>query len=246
MSIYEWLLAAMSAAYGGAFASSLAGRWGWAKACGAAGVVAGAFSVGLFLFTQQRPPLLGFLEITTEVGFLLGIFALAGWGRTDAGRYAARWSWGFCLTLGVLFCCSSRKLTPDSFMFDYPPLILFFQMRLTAIALLLYGAACHGDLLLANGDRRLSATIRRSRPWLLAGVCAFLISEFFGAVWSFQWTGWFWQWNRGFLESAALFMVLALPLHLPARWSRSRRLVCLTGMLPGAVITAVTLLHQVG
>ncbi len=236
----------MSAAYAGALAASLAGRWGWARVWGLAGVVAGALSVGLIIFDQQRPPLLGFLETITETGFLLGVFALAGWGKTGAGRYAARWAWGFCLALLVLLWGSTRKLTPDSFMFDYPLLILFFQMRLAAIALLLYGAACHGGLLLANGGQALPAAVRRGRPWLLAGLCAFLVSEFSGAVWSFQWTGWFWQWNRGFLESAALFMVLALPLHLPARWSRSRRLVCLTGMLPGALITAVTLLHQLG
>lgn len=233
---FTWLPAAALAAFLGALAVSRGERSAPGAVLGLVGALACALCVGLIAWTALRPPLLGSLEAGGETAFLLSALALADWLAGGPGRAAARWSWAGCAALLLVVLAMPRSINPDSFMFAYPGAIIFFQMRLVAMALLLHAGARHLAGGFNNGGRRLL---------LLAGLAAFLLSEMAGATWSFQWTGEFWHWNRGFLESAALFMVIALPLHLPPRWAAVPGLARGAGVLPGAVIAAVTLIHQI-
>lgn len=242
---FNWFMGVMAAGYGWALATCLIGRGNLAWPGGLAGVAAGAcFVAGVFI-TQQRPPLVGPLESIMEMALLLGVLAIIGrfWGPT--GSRAPQWAWAAGLILLAVLFCLSRSLQPDSFMFNYPGLIVFFQLRLVAMVLLLYAAACFASAwsfkpgLVQADDRRLG------RLLLLAGLAAFLVSEFSGTWWSYHWTGGFWRWNRGFLESAALFLVISIPLHLPGHWASRRWLACSLGMLPGLAVTTVTIIHQV-
>jgi hypothetical protein len=240
-----WLSWAAAAAFAGALTAGLVGRPAGsclAPALGLAGGLACAACVGLVIWFTARAPLLGALEAISQVALLLAGLALADWLRGGAGRAAARWAWGGCLALTVLMAALPAAPNHDSFMYDYPALVLFFQLRLVCMGLLLFAAArC---LASARGGRAGGAGWVR-RP-LLAGMAAFLASELSGAVWSFQWTGEFWHWNRGFLESAAMFMVIALPLHLPPRWAARPGWRLAAGVLPGVVVTAVTLIRHLG
>lgn len=237
---WVWLAGAALAAFAGALAFSRGSQGSAAGWLGLAGLVVGSVQVGLVVSAVQRPPLIGGQESIGEIALLTSALALADWWSGPPGRPAARWSWLWCLILWGLLLLLPRQLHPDSYMFDYPGLILFFQMRLAAIALLLHAASRHLARRGANQAGPLDG-----RRLLLAGMAAFLISELAGAMWSFFWTGEFWHWNRGFLESAALFMVIALPLHLPASWARRPVLARAAGAAPGLVLAGVTLLHQV-
>lgn len=234
----DWLHWGQAAAYLAALAALAAGRARLAGAAAILGAAGGAAALGLVVWLTRRPPLLGPLESIGEIVFLLGLMAL-GQLRAGGGR-AAGWCWVWCLALLGLLLCLPRGLNPDSFMFDYPWLLAFFQCRLAAIALLLLAAARH---LAAPGAPNNGANA--TRLILLAGLCAFLAGEFAGAWWSFHWTGQFWRWNRGFLESAALMMAMVLPLHLPPRWAASPGLGTFCGVLPGVALASVTLIHQI-
>ncbi len=238
--LWAWLAGAALAAFAGALAVSRGPHGRVAGWLGLAGLILGAVLLGLVVWAAQRPPLIGVLESISEIALLTSALALADWWSGAPGHAAARWSWLWCLILWGLLLLLPRQLHPDSYMFDYPGLILFFQMRLAAIALLLHAASRH--LAWCKADQPGPLDCRRL---LLAGMAAFLVSELAGAIWSFFWTGEFWHWNRGFLESAALFMVIALPLHLPASWARRPGLARAAGVAPGLVLAGVTLLHQV-
>ncbi|MEW5912497.1 MAG: hypothetical protein AB1814_08070 [Thermodesulfobacteriota bacterium] len=243
-TLLDVLIWAALAAYAGALALSLAGRRWWALVLSLAGVLAGAALLGLLIWYGRRPPLRGPLEGIGEIVFLLGGLAAWDWLRGGTGARAAQWTWAACLALLAVQLLLTRSMIPDSFMFDYPALLLFFQLRLAAIALLLHASSRH--LAALGGGRLAGGQLTPGRLLILAGLCAFLGSEFSGAYWSFCWTGEFWHWNRGFLESSALFLVMALPLHLPPRWGARAGLACAAGVLPGVVIAGVTILHQVG
>ncbi len=242
---FIFLMGIMAAGYAWALAACLAGRGRLAWPGGMIGVASGIMFVAWLMIDQQRPPLLGPLESIMETCLLLGVLALASSLRGPADSRAPAWAWSACLVLlGVLFFLP-RSLQPDSFMFNYPGLIIFFQLRLVAMALLLYAAACHASAWRSVPNQDRAADLRLGRLLLMAGLAAYLVSEFSGTWWSYHWTGGFWRWNRGFLESAALFLVIALPLHLPHRWAEKPWLVSCLGILPGVVVTAVTIIHQV-
>lgn len=138
------------------------------------------------------------------------------------------------------------SLTPDSFMFDYVWLILFFQLRLVSMSLLLFAAACYLAAWGLDDTAVARLHLRRGKTFVLVGWAAFLASEYSGATWSYNWLGDFWHWNAGFLESTLLFLVIAVPLHLPRSWKSNRKVLIAAGAIPGMVVTTVTFLHQVG
>ncbi len=241
----NWLMGVMAAGYAWALAACLAGRGRLAWPGGLAGVAAGACFAAWVMLTQRRPPLVGPLESIMEMALLLGGLALAGRWRGPAGSRAPQWAWAVCLALLAVLLGLPRRLQPDSFMFDYPGLIVFFQLRLVALVLLLYAAACFASAWSLDPGRSQAGDQRLGRLLLLSGLSAFLISEFAGTWWSYHWTGGFWRWDQGFLESAALFLLMALPLHLPRRWALRRGLACALGILPGVAAASVTIIHQV-
>lgn len=235
--ILELLTCTALAAWACALVLSWRGLWGGARLAGWAGVLAMFGVVAVLVWQLNRLPLMGMWEIISQTALILGFLGAAAWGR-PGGRPAALWSWGGCLVILGLMLMFSSDPSPDSFMYDYPWLILFFQGRIWCMALLLFGGA---QCLAAPAGAR-----GAGKRFLLAGFTAFLLSEFSGACWSFNWTGQFWHWSRGFLESSLLFMLLAVPLHLPRSWAVRPAVSRVAGILPGAAVLVFTLLRQLG
>ncbi|MFH1034377.1 MAG: hypothetical protein V1806_07710 [Pseudomonadota bacterium] len=220
------------------------GRPRWAGPAALAGALGCAGAVAAIFWQQQRPPLFGGYESLLEMALLLGVLALVDGWRPRPGAPPAALSLGAASALLILLLVLPRSLSPDSFMYDYPWLRAFFQMRLLAQALLLHGALCFlggwGQRGLAEGQ----PALLRGRWFLLAGWCAFMAGEFCGSLWSWRWMGDFWNWNAGFLESVALFLVIALPLHLPGRLATSRLWPSLSGLLAGLLTPLIMLVRQ--
>lgn len=242
----QWVAWVALISFGAAFIAGVMKRWPLSKALGALGVVASALAVFLVCWQTGRPPLLGTYETIVETVFLLGALTLWSCLVRQNEHAAATWGWGFCAAMLVVVLIFPGRLTPDSFMFDYPWLILFFQLRMASMALLLFAAALYLAAWGAGDNGASPWPMRRGKAFILAGWAAFLASEYSGATWSYYWLGDFWHWNAGFLESTLLFLIIAVPLHLPRPWMSSRRLLITAGAIPGLVVTTVTFIHQVG
>lgn len=240
-----WLAWAVRLTFGAALAAGLLKRRPLARGLGRLAAAVAGLAVLAVCWPAQRPPLPGPYETTMQTVFLLGVLAAWAEGGRRPPSAVPLWCRGFCLALLAVLWFLPQRLTPDSFMFDYLWMILFFQLRLVAMALLLFAAACYlaGWRPEAPGARR---DLRRGRAFLLAGWSAFLGSEYCGATWSYYWLGDFWGWSAGFLESTLLFLAIAVPLHLPPAWRAERRVVIAAGAGPGLVVVIVTLVHQVG
>lgn len=232
------------AAYLLGLALVLWGRPGPARGLALAGTLCCAGAVAALVWREGRPPLFGGFESLLELVLLLGALTVANARRPAPGAPPLALSLAACAGLLVLLLALPRQTAPDSFMFDYPWLLAFFQMRLLAQALLVHAALCF----LGGWPRRATAggrpALARGRWHLLAGWCAFMAGEFCGSLWSWLWLGDFWHWNAGFLESIALFLLIALPLHLPARLAASPLWPSLTGALAGVLTPLVILARQ--
>lgn len=166
-----------------------------------------------------RLPLYGLYETSLHLALVLGMcleLAAAGPGN------ARLWSSGRLIAgalLGIAWTAAG-EFKFDFYIYHSLPVQLFFFLRLTAAGVVLFAfllfAMARVDIFLKKTQNP-SAGIRQAVNTLIGGALLFLGSELAGTVWCMRGWGDIWHWSANFFESAALFLLLMVPLHLPAK-----------------------------
>ena len=192
----------------------------------------------------RRPPLFGDFEALVQILLVMGGLAQV-FGRRPAvprGFYLCHSL--FALVLLAIHLGQPMALNLDFYMYGHMSVILFFNLRLTAAGCLAHGTVQHICLLFSKQGCGMDDTLSRGgRNSLLSGAGIFLVSEWAGSFWCLNWLGDAWQWSRGFLTAAILFLLVMAACHLPkkaAGWKYSRPLA---GSLPGVYILWMIFSH---
>ncbi|MDY0220624.1 MAG: hypothetical protein RBR67_05775 [Desulfobacterium sp.] len=226
----------------------------WSKFAGLLGSVACGAGVAWLMFSEQRLPLFGAFESVMYVSFILTLFANFTLPRVEAAcnqRLFIVTHGVICLLLGVQ-ATRPMAFNADFFMYDNLWVNLFFNLRLNAAGFLIWAAilfmvglrVCQGKdakdrFDRATGDR----LIHQGRNFLLAGIVVYLMSEWSGSLWCLNWLGETWQWSRGFLKAAIVFLLAMLASHLPLSLGGSPRAKALFGICPGIYIFFMLFQH---
>lgn len=242
------------------------------KLAGILGSVTCGAGVVWLMLSEQRLPLFGSLESVMYVSFILTLFANFASPRVEAAckqRLFLVTHGVICLMLAVQ-ATRPMEFNADFFMYDNIWVNLFFNLRLNAAALLIWAAVLFmvgvwfwqgkdakdakdtkdvkdsiGSI--ESKDRSDRATsdrlIHQGRNFLLSGIVVYLMSEWSGSLWCLNWLGETWQWTRGFLKAAIVFLLAMLASHLPISMAGSQRAKALFGILPGIYIFFMLFQH---
>ena len=181
----------------------------------------------------HRLPVYGLFEGSLHMALILSLCLVLGLFSRDFRDRTGILAWGH----GLIACLMVLALTvpghfnPDFYMYQALQVQLFFALRLTAGGILLWASLL---FLAAWVPRRFGSKengaegIRPAISALILGSIFFLSSELSGTIWCMQGWGDTWHWSRNFFESAGMFLLLMLPLHLPF-WSRRNTIRAVTG-----------------
>lgn len=216
----------------------------WSKIASILGSVACGAGLAWLVFSERRFPLFGSLESVVYVSFLLallGRFASPIVEIVTKKRLALVTHGVICLMLAVQ-ATRPMEFNADFFMYDNLWVNLFFNLRLNAAGLLIWAAILFmvgagfwqgkDTAVRETGDR----LIYQGRNFLLAGIVVYLMSEWSGSLWCLNWLGDTWQWSRGFLKAAIIFLLAMLASHLPPSMAGSKKAKALFGICPGIYI----------
>lgn len=108
-----------------------------------------------------------------------------------------------------------HKTGEDYFMYENPWVVLFFQFRITSLALFSYALSVYFSVLFSKENSTI--WIQRGRNFTLLGAVVFLSGEFCGSVWA--WLGWGdpWRWSSGFYMATVIFILALATSHLPLK-----------------------------
>lgn len=175
----------------------------------------------------QRLPVYGLFESNLYMALVLAV--CVQWiGRSNRD---ADWiqSWGSLLVVVLLSLAllEPGKLQPNYYLYQFLSVQLFFFLRLSAggvlmLAWLLYTRSWL-RLLQDKQQGNAQAGLKPAVSVLLLGSILFLGSELAGTVWCALGWGDTWHWSQNFFESAAMFLLFMLPLHLPPWLKKSVR-----------------------
>lgn len=216
----------------------------WSKIFGLLGSIACGAGLAWLMFSEQRLPLFGSLESVVYVSFILTLlvrFAVPVVEIASKLRLALVTHGVICLMLAVQ-ATRPMEFNADFFMYDNLWVNLFFNLRLNAAGLLIWAAILFmvGAGFFTGKDTADRAacdrTIYQGRNFLLAGIVVYLMSEWSGSLWCLNWLGETWQWSRGFLKAAIIFLLAMLASHLPHSMAGSHRAKALFGIFPGIYI----------
>jgi hypothetical protein len=116
------------------------------------------------------------------------------------------------------------NFNPDFYMYQVWPVQLFFALRLTAGGILLFSCLLFSSAWMQTRGRTQgngAAALRGATLTLILASTIFLCSELSGTVWCMLGWGDTWHWSSNFFQSAGIFLLLMLPLHIPPGWKRS-------------------------
>ena len=216
----------------------------WSKSAGLMGSVACGAGLFWLMFSERRLPLFGSLESVVYVAFILTLLVRFASPIVEIAlkqRLLLVTHVVICLMLAVQ-ATRPMEFNADFFMYDNLWVNLFFNLRLNAAGLLIWAAILFmvGAGFLPGkdtadrdaGDR----LMYQGRNFLLAGIVVYLMSEWSGSLWCLNWLGETWQWSRGFLKAAIIFLLAMLASHLPHSLAGSQRAKALFGIFPGIYI----------
>ncbi len=179
----------------------------WTDLPAAAGFLLLTIHGGMLIFTIRRLPLVGGYESLTVLAWTAAalLLALPRFRRDRAVLVV------FGLTLGLLStveALAGLQLNHDYFMYASFWSQGFFFFKLLAAGVMLTVA-------LAMIASVLSGRPVFDRGLFMAGAIIFLCSELSGSVWCLLGWGDSWHWSANFFESAMVFFIFMVNLHLP-------------------------------
>ncbi|MFP4533278.1 MAG: hypothetical protein ACLFNS_11415 [Desulfobacterales bacterium] len=199
-------------------------------------ILAAAVAGGLENF---RLPLYGLYETSLHMALVLSLcLEFAAYKPGMAGL----WSPGRIIVSALLGLAwtAAGEFRFDFYIYQSLTVQLFFFLRVTAagvslFAFLLFAAACKNSFFNKTGNH--SIFIQNALKATVAAGILFLFSELSGTLWCMRGWGDIWHWSANFFESAALFLLLMLPLHIPGRLKKN-----MAGAWVGMVCTLLVVL----
>ena len=170
-----------------------------------------------------RLPVYGLYETSLHMALVLGLCL-----EFSAHRPALAGPWFpgriIAAALLVLAWTAAGEFGFDFYIYQSLTVQLFFFLRVAAagvalFAFLLFATAWANTFFKkAKND---SILIRQALNTLVAAGILFLSSELSGTLWCMRGWGDIWHWSANFFKSAALFLLLMLPLHVPGRLKKN-------------------------
>lgn len=136
------------------------------------------------------------------------------------------------------------ELKVDDFFYIYDNtfVAMFFQFRLTSIAMIAFSFSQYLTALKLNDDPKERELIRhRARNFTLLGAILFLSGEFSGSVWAQIGYGDAWRWSKNFFMSGGMFLLTLIGSHLSPSWLKSWKRQIYLSMIPLLIIIALFL-----
>ena len=240
---YKIIIAAAFFAYLASIAVNRHGRKRYARLLSCSGLaltLTTALAGGL---QTLRLPIYGLYETSLHMALTLGICLELCAPEAGDDRL---WPFGRLIAAALLGLAwtAAGEFKFDFYIYQALTVQLFFFLRLTAAGVLLFAwlrfAMARADIFL-NKTENNSAAIRQAVNTLIAGALLFLASELSGTIWCMRGWGDIWHWSANFFESAALFLLLMLPLHIPGHL-KNNTFITWTGMICTLLmVLAVTL-----
>jgi hypothetical protein len=145
---------------------------------------------------------------------------------------------GLLVFVFLLLILPGEKTVAENYIiYSKPDVVLFFQLRMLAIALFSYSLSLYFSALLQHRKNENFNTLKHmARNFLLLGAAAFLGGEFFGSVWALYGWGDPWRWSKGFFLAGALFLLSMIAVHIPAVYMKKKSLQVLFPSIPIVVI----------
>lgn len=239
-----WFPVAALAAYFPAAVMGLLNKTRFYRLFGTIGVCALILGVAAICWVAWRPPMYGPFESMMYLAVVIGISA---W-FTGRGFAPLPPGWPESLISGILVLMLTfpAELDVDFYMYDHPLPILFFQLRLVAVGILLTASLFYlASLTKLDDNGQRARLVHNGRNFLLLGMACFLGGEFCGSLWCLLWLGEYWRWTNNFLMATLMFLLMMPAFHLPPRLAAKPVLKALLGGLPGLILFALTVIHQV-
>ncbi|HMA67413.1 MAG TPA: hypothetical protein VKO20_06305 [Desulfosalsimonadaceae bacterium] len=187
-----------------------------------AGLFCLCLNLAVLVTAAQRLPLYGMFESLTT------ILCITGGTLYFAQKKAV--SAEFMLGCGViLLLCIFAGIFPlrpnhDFFMYASPWVQGFFFFRLLAAGVILYTGirfAAVFCMARVSAQYQYNGEMKQISTFLLVGTVLFLCSELAGSIWCLKGWGDSWRWSENFFQSAVVFFLIMINLHIPARMLRS-------------------------
>ena len=171
----------------------------------------------------HRLPVYSLYETCLHTSLVLAL-CLLGWGLKQPRPEVTAWGNVFLALLLGLAISVLGQFNHDFYMYQAWSVQLFFALRLTAAGILLFSFLLFTSVwvrgLKAGANNGSSSMRPATASLLLAGVC-FLSSELSGTIWCVLGWGDTWHWSSNFFQSAKIFLLLMLPLHIPQDWKKT-------------------------
>ncbi len=153
--------------------------------------------------------------------------------------------WYFVFILLLYILTQKYAINSNYYMYNKYYVIIFFQFRITAIAMFLFAMANYASVLFTDTDIEYSKTImHRARNFILLGAIFYLLGEFSGSYWCFLWWGDPWHWSKGFFLASAMFLLSMISSHIPAKYINTTRKKAIYSLLPSLVIFVIYLVSH--
>ena len=145
---------------------------------------------------------------------------------------------GVIVFVFLLLVMPGEKTVAENYIiYSKPHAVLFFQLRMLAIALFSYSLSLYTSAWLQHkNEQNFNSLKHMARNFLLLGAAAFLGGEFFGSVWALYGWGDPWRWSKGFFLAGAIFLLSMIAVHIPAVYMKRKSLQVVIPSIPVFVI----------
>lgn len=175
---------------------------------------------------RQRLPVYGQFEANLHMALVLTVCAEGLLRKQVFAAVSRSWARLLAALLLAVALFGVGEPVPEYYMYHFLPVQLFFSLRLSAAGVLILACILYTLFwikLLRARDNKVQASLRQGMLFLILGSILFLCSELAGTVWLALGWGDTWHWSQNFFKSAAMFLLLMLPLHLPQWLKKNTR-----------------------
>jgi len=205
------------------FLAHFLGRRAWGRALTGLGFLLLAWTAWVNWSLVHRLPVYSQYETCMHTALVLAA-CLVGLGLRNQGHQVL--TWGNLVLAGLLGLTLpvAGLFNHNFYMYQVWPVQLFFSLRLTAGGILLFSFLLFASVWarqLKSRPPNGSDVLSMAKLSLILSGLVFLSSELSGTYWSMLGWGDTWHWSDNFFQSAAIFLLLMLPLHIPSGWKRA-------------------------
>ena len=152
-------------------------------------------------------------------------------------------AWPIIFILYALVFLYKMEISSYYYMYDKFYVMLFFQLRITAIGIFVFAIINSISAILDNTNSG-NALNQRARNYTILGAVVFLCGEFSGSYWCFLWWGDSWHWTKGFFFASIMFLLSMVGSHLPKKYRKTpKQRAILNTIALGLIIVSYLLPH---